>query len=225
MILNKTYISNVLFNILENKIKRPCWENIHMVNYLYNIKTKSKTVMKGIIIMINNEFIEKLDSKMNISEIILNGNFNFTNEESTSIITGLMDKSIKQENFLLNISHDLRGHLNVILSIMQCIDYGSIAINDKKAKEYQEKVFNRFYQVSNKKDRENSGSGIGLDLVNYLVKSMDGSIELKSEEGNGCEFIITLPITIVEEQDDFCIRDESNKIQMLEVEFSDIYNN
>lgn len=350
MILNKTYISNVLFNILENKIKRPCWENIHMVNYLYNIKTKSKTVMKGIIIMINNEFIEKLDSKMNISEIILNGNFNFTNEESTSIITGLMDKSIKQENFLLNISHDLRGHLNVILSIMQCIDYGSIAINDKKAmeymkivkrnslkmlklvnnlidttklennyyilhkknidiismiegtiscidkyakqkniqlifdtneeeclmavdpdaidrivmnllsnsikfsytntnvyinimvmgdkitisirdegpgisKEYQEKVFNRFYQVSNKKDRENSGSGIGLDLVNYLVKSMDGSIELKSEEGNGCEFIITLPITIVEEQDGFCIRDESNKIQMLEVEFSDIYNN
>lgn len=89
-----------------------------MVNYLYNIKTKSKTVMKGIIIMINNEFIEKLDSKMNISEIILNGKFNFTNEESTSIITGLMDKSIKQENFLLNISHDLRGHLNVILSIM-----------------------------------------------------------------------------------------------------------
>lgn len=64
-----------------------------------------------------------------------------------------------------------------------------------------------------------------MDLVNYLVKSMDGSIELKSEEGNGCEFIITLPITIVEEQDDFCIRDESNKIQMLEVEFSDIYNN
>ena len=40
-----------------------------MVNYLYNIKTKSKTVMKGIIIMINNEFIEKLDSKMNIRKI------------------------------------------------------------------------------------------------------------------------------------------------------------
>lgn len=302
--------------------------------------------------MINNEFIGNglLDNKRDISEIIVNGNFNFTNEEFISIITELIDKNGKQENFLLNISHDLRGHLNVILSIMQCIDYGSISINDKKAleymtivkrnslkmlklinnlidttklennyyilnkknidiismiegtiscidkyakqkniqlifdtneeecimavdpeaidriimnlvsnsikfsysntnvyinivvindeitisirdegpgisRQYQEKIFNRFYQVSNKKERENSGSGIGLDLVSYLVKSMNGNINLKSEEGNGCEFIITLPITTVEEQEDFCIRDESNKIQMLEIEFSDVYSN
>lgn len=308
--------------------------------------------MKGIIIMINNEFIGNglLDNKRDISEIIVNGNFNFTNEEFISIITELIDKNGKQENFLLNISHDLRGHLNVILSIMQCIDYGSISINDKKAleymtivkrnslkmlklinnlidttklennyyilnkknidiismiegtiscidkyakqkniqlifdtneeecimavdpeaidriimnlvsnsikfsysntnvyinivvindeitisirdegpgisRQYQEKIFNRFYQVSNKKERENSGSGIGLDLVSYLVKSMNGNINLKSEEGNGCEFIITLPITTVDEQEDFCIRDESNKIQMLEIEFSDVYSN
>ncbi|MDZ4907115.1 sensor histidine kinase, partial [Clostridium perfringens] len=93
------------------------------------------------------------------------------------------------------------------------------------SKEYQEKIFNRFYQISSKKDRENSGSGIGVDLVNYLVKSLDGNIELNSEEGNGCEFIVTLPITIVEEREDFCIRGDSNKIQMLEVEVSDIYNN
>ncbi|MDZ4957412.1 sensor histidine kinase, partial [Clostridium perfringens] len=93
------------------------------------------------------------------------------------------------------------------------------------SKEYQEKIFNRFYQVSNNQDRDNSGSGIGLDLVNYLVKSHDGNIELNSEEGNGCEFVITIPITTVEDTVDFCIRDDSNKIQMLEVEFSDIYNN
>ncbi|GAA0086147.1 hypothetical protein UT300007_25860 [Clostridium sp. CTA-7] len=322
-----------------------------MLNCLYGIYVnKSKSVMKGIIIMIISEVIELLDNKRDISEIILNENFNFKNEELINVITELIGKGINQENFLLNISHDLRGHLNVILSIMQCIDYGSVNIKDKKAleymkivkrnslkmlklinnlidttklennyyvlnkknidiismiestiscidkyakqkeiqlifdtneeecimavdpevidriimnllsnsikfsysstniyinilvlkeaikisikdegpgisKEYQEKIFNRFYQISSKKERENSGSGIGLDLVNYLVKSLDGNIELNSEEGNGCEFIVTLPITIVEESEDFCIRGDSNKIQMLEVEFSDIYNN
>ena len=70
------------------------------------------------------------------------------------------------------------------------------------------------------------GSGIGLDLVHYLVKSMDGEIILNSNEGEGCEFIILLPITKAEEKENYCLNDEkSNKIQMLEIEFSDIYNN
>ncbi|WP_083935677.1 ATP-binding protein [Clostridium sartagoforme] len=304
----------------------------------------------------NNEFMGNglLDNKRDISEIILEGDFNFTKEELISIIAQLNGKSGRQENFLLNISHDLRGHLNVILSIMQCIDYGSLCINDKKvleymnmvkrnslkmlklinnlidttklennyyvlnkrnidiismvegtiscidkyakqkdiqlifdtneeecimsvdpeaidriimnlisnaikfsysntnvyinmlviedkirisikdegpgiSQEYQEKIFNRFYQVSKKDKKDGYGSGIGLDLVNYLVRSMNGEIELKSQLGNGSEFIITLPIEIGDEQDslerDFCMRDNSGKIQMLEIEFSDIYNN
>ncbi|WP_409193300.1 sensor histidine kinase, partial [Clostridium perfringens] len=56
--------------------------------------------------------------------------------ELISVITGLIEKNTKQENFLFNISHDLRGHLNVILSVMQCIDSGSVSIKDKKALEY-----------------------------------------------------------------------------------------
>lgn len=260
----------------------------------------------------------------------------------------MKEKKIKQEDFLLNISHDLRAHLNVILSVMQCIDYGSVQITDKKALEYmkivkrnslkmlklinnlidtsklendyytlnkknvdivsmiegtiscidryaqqkniqlifdtneemciiavdieaidriimnlisnaikfsgndknifinllisekdikisikdegpgiskenQREIFNRFYQVSNRNENENKGSGIGLDLVNYLTKAHDGEVKINSEEGIGTEFIVTLPRVELSDNKEIGLKDNGKKIQMLEIEFSDIY--
>ena len=303
--------------------------------------------------MINNEFIERelLSNKDKLNEFFLGSGRDLTKEDLVNVITEAIKKSTRQENFLLNISHDLRGHLNVILSVMQLIDSGCACSADKKiseymkmirrnslkmlklinnlidttklennyytlnkknidiismiestvncidkyakqkniqlifdtneeecimgidpeamdriimnllsnaikfsysntnvyidifvlgneikisikdegpgiAKEYQDKIFNRFYQMEKKRESDAIGSGIGLDLVNYLVKSMDGEIILNSNEGQGCEFIILLPIKRVIEEKNHCLNDEkSNKIQMLEVEFSDIYSN
>ena len=315
------------------------------------LKIKYKPVMKGIIMMINNEFIERelLSNKDMLNEFFLRSGRDLAKDDLVSVITEAIKRSVRQEEFLLNISHDLRGHLNVILSVMQVINYGNTCIIDKKtkeymeivrknslkmlklinnlidttklennyytlhkknidiismiestvncidkyakqrdiqlifdtneeecimavdpaamdriimnllsnaikfsysntnvyidifvlnseirisvrdegpgiAKEYQDKIFNRFYQMENNRDNDILGSGIGLDLVHYLVKSMDGEIILSSDEGKGCQFIIKLPITKVEEKENHCLNDDkSNKIQMLEIEFSDIY--
>jgi len=40
-----------------------------------------------------------------------------------------------------------------------------------------------------------SGRGIGLDVVNSKIRELKGSIEIKSSEGKGCQFVITLPIS------------------------------
>lgn len=91
------------------------------------------------------------------------------------------------------------------------------------AKEEQETIFNRFVQANQGKRTEQSGSGIGLDLVNYLVKLHDGSIKLNSNLGQGSEFIVIMPLNKVVEnkrEDNFI---KSNKVQQLEIEFSDIY--
>lgn len=317
------------------------------------MEIKYKAVMKGIIMVINNEFMERelLSNKDKLNEFFLKSGKDLNKDDLVSIITELIKRNTRQENFLLNISHDLRGHLNVILSVIQMIDYGSVSITDKKAleyisiikrnglkmlklinnlidttklennyyilnrknvdiismiestincidkyakqkniqlifdtneeecimgidpeavdriimnllsnaikfsycntnvyidifvfnneirisvkdegpgiaKEYQEKIFNRFYQMDKIRDSNAIGSGIGLDLVSYLVKSMDGEITLNSKEGQGCEFIMLFPIKVVKEKENYCLNDEnSKKIQMLEVEFSDIYNN
>ncbi|MBE6054978.1 MAG: HAMP domain-containing histidine kinase [Clostridium sartagoforme] len=303
--------------------------------------------------MISNEFMERelLSNKDKLNEFFLRSGTDLTKDDLVSVITELIKRNSRQENFLLNISHDLRGHLNVILSVVQMMDYGRVCITDRKALDYiniikrnslkmlklinnlidttklennyyvlnkknidiismiestingidkyaklkniqlifdtneeecimgidpealdriimnllsnaikfsyndtniyidifvlnnetrisvkdegpgipiqyQEKIFNRFYQMDKIRESEVVGSGIGLDLVNYLVKSMEGEIVLNSDEGKGCEFIIILPIKVVEEQENYCLNDESSKkIQMLEIEFSDIYNN
>lgn len=88
--------------------------------------------------------------------------------------------------------------------------------------EDQEKIFNRFYQCSNKTENESIGSGIGLDLTNYLVKAHNGTIDIKSKENEGSEFIVTIPRVIGESNNEITNK-YSDKIQMLEIEFSDIY--
>ncbi|RYZ48923.1 MAG: hybrid sensor histidine kinase/response regulator, partial [Proteobacteria bacterium] len=54
-------------------------------------------------------------------------------------------------------------------------------------------LFERFYRVKGSQGRSYEGSGIGLSLVNELVKLHAGSIEVESEEGVGTAFKVTLP--------------------------------
>lgn len=54
-------------------------------------------------------------------------------------------------------------------------------------------VFERFYQVKGAHGRTHEGSGIGLALVQELVKLHDGRIEASSIEGRGTAFTVALP--------------------------------
>lgn len=57
-------------------------------------------------------------------------------------------------------------------------------------------IFNRFYQVdSSSHTRKGESTGIGLSLVNELVKLLNGTIRVNSKINEGSEFIIILPIT------------------------------
>ena len=55
-------------------------------------------------------------------------------------------------------------------------------------------VFERFRQVDNFLTRREQGTGLGLALVNELVGLMGGEVRVRSEEGQGSEFVVTLPI-------------------------------
>ncbi len=117
---------------------------------------------------------------------------------------------------------------NIYINAWKSINQLIISVRDEGIgipKEEQNTIFNRFVQSSRNKKSENSGSGIGLDLVRYLTQAHNGSIELKSEENSGCEFIIKLPIERLQNDEnnrDKCLNIKS-KVEVLEVEFSDIY--
>lgn len=134
------------------------------------------------------------------------------------IVTNLISNAIKFSPKGSSI------YVNAWKSINQLI----ISVRDEGMgipKKEQDAIFNRFIQSSRNKKSENSGSGIGLDLVRYLTKAHNGNIELKSEENHGSEFTIKLPIEILEDSENIknkCLNARS-KVEVLEVEFSDIY--
>ncbi len=62
------------------------------------------------------------------------------------------------------------------------------------------RIFDRFYQVDNSTTRQGEGAGIGLAMVQELVKLMQGSVIVTSTPGVGTSFRITLPYTPPQQQ-------------------------
>jgi signal transduction histidine kinase/CheY-like chemotaxis protein len=66
------------------------------------------------------------------------------------------------------------------------------------APEMQGRIFDLFVQADGSFERSEGGMGIGLTLVDRLVRLHGGSIELRSEGlGHGSEFIVRLPLGAV----------------------------
>lgn len=148
----------------------------------------------------------------NVEEFIINADL----EAIDRIVMNLLSNAIKFSPIDETIEVTLNAEKNKV----------HISVKDNGmgiAEEEQKKIFNRFEQATNSKRIEGKGSGIGLDLVSYLVKGHGGKIELKSKLNEGSEFIVTLPVgklNIIEEKHELMSR---NKVEQLEIEFSDIY--
>jgi len=87
-------------------------------------------------------------------------------------------------------------------------------------------IFDRFVQGDSTLTRTCEGSGIGLSLVKSLVEMHDGKINVNSEEGIGTNFEFYLPnktTTYPEDKLNRSYISENNRIEMCNIEFSDIY--
>jgi signal transduction histidine kinase len=56
------------------------------------------------------------------------------------------------------------------------------------------KIFETFQQVGSGATREHGGFGLGLSIVKQLAELMGGKVTVKSQEGVGSTFTITLPL-------------------------------
>ncbi len=57
----------------------------------------------------------------------------------------------------------------------------------------QKKIFRRFYQVDRQLARQAGGVGLGLSIVEFIVKAHKGNIQVRSQAGTGSTFIVSLP--------------------------------
>jgi two-component system phosphate regulon sensor histidine kinase PhoR len=76
-------------------------------------------------------------------------------------------------------------------------DWIAFAVRDNGigiASSEQKRIFRRFYQVDQRLARETGGVGLGLSIVDLIVRGHRGRLDVKSEPGRGSTFVIYLPI-------------------------------
>jgi signal transduction histidine kinase len=61
-------------------------------------------------------------------------------------------------------------------------------------KEEQEKIFQRFYRVDKSRSRETGGAGLGLSIVQWIVRAHGGNVEVESDGRRGSTFTVFLPM-------------------------------
>ena len=64
------------------------------------------------------------------------------------------------------------------------------------SKEFLQHIFDPFTQENTDARSVYQGTGLGMAIVKALVEQMHGSIQVKSQEGKGSTFIITIPFSI-----------------------------
>ena len=57
----------------------------------------------------------------------------------------------------------------------------------------QGRIFRRFYQVDRRLARDAGGVGLGLSIVDFIVRAHGGAVQVKSQPGRGSTFEVVLP--------------------------------
>jgi two-component system, sensor histidine kinase len=93
------------------------------------------------------------------------------------------------------------GRKGILLAVRPRNSYWSIEVWDTGqgiALADQERVFNEFYQVGNPERDRSKGLGLGLAIVDRLVKLLDMKLQLRSELGRGTMFRLLVPQAIAQ---------------------------
>lgn len=61
------------------------------------------------------------------------------------------------------------------------------------SKEHQDRIFERFYRVDKGRGRDHGGTGLGLALVKHHMLNHHGRVYVRSDVGQGSEFICEFP--------------------------------
>ncbi|MDF2615030.1 MAG: tmoS1 [Clostridia bacterium] len=212
-------------------MKQNCFRLLRIVNNLIDITKIDAGYLQ---LQLKNENIVFI-----IEEITLSVKDYIENKGISLIFdTDIEEKMIacdsdKVERIMLNLlSNAIKftssgGKIEVIVTDRG--DHVNISVKDTGIgipEEKQNMIFERFMQVDKSLSRNREGSGIGLSLVKSLVELHNGSISVRSQFGQGSEFIIILPAVTIHKESppvDSSVYTAQTKIDRINIEFSDIY--
>jgi PAS domain S-box-containing protein len=85
--------------------------------------------------------------------------------------------------FAVAVETEIEDEITLIVSV----EDSGIGIK----KEEQKKIFESFTQQDGKSNRKHDGTGLGLAIVDGLLKKLNATIDVQSEEGKGATFTLT----------------------------------
>lgn len=168
-------VNNLLdFSRIESQRLEPTFEQVDLANLTLDLASGFSQV------------IEKAGLKFNVSINAINEKVSIDKEMWEKIVFNLLSNAFK---------YTLQGEISLNLQL----EKNKIVLTVKDTgvgipKKDLEKIFERFYRVANSKGRTYEGTGIGLSLVQELVKLHDGVIEVDSEVNVGSTFSVSIPL-------------------------------
>lgn len=104
---------------------------------------------------------------------LLSNAFKFTPEEGRIVVSISLQQQLNSEEKQLKI----------------VVQDSGIGIPEKDL----DRIFERFYRVENAQNGHQTGTGVGLHIVNEYVHLHKGELKVQSTEGKGSEFIVLIP--------------------------------
>jgi two-component system phosphate regulon sensor histidine kinase PhoR len=104
------------------------------------------------------------------------------------IVSNLLDNALK---------YNIQDEPKIIIRAWIKMGEFNFSIEDNGlgiASEHLDQVFNRFYRVPISEIHHKKGFGLGLYLVQQLLRAHDSKVIVKSEEGVGSEFLVRIPM-------------------------------
>ncbi|MPM51786.1 Adaptive-response sensory-kinase SasA [bioreactor metagenome] len=226
---NSSFIDRNKLITYNNIIKQNCFRLTRLIN---NITDLTKCRSGYLDFIINNENIVDI-----VKNITLTVSEHFKSKGiRIEFYTDVEERTMacdadKIERIVLNlISNSIKFSKiksTIVVSIHNKEDAVEIKVSDDGIgidSKHIDCIFERYYQADKSISRKVEGSGIGLPLVKEFVELHNGHIFVESELGKGSTFIVELPVKIAENEVDLVYSSAVNKIDMIEIEFSDIYS-
>jgi signal transduction histidine kinase len=105
----------------------------------------------------------------------------------TSMVTNLLENAIKYADGKPSITVSLEGSANT--AILSVADQGP-GIPDAEKK----RIFEKFYRIGSEETRRAKGTGLGLFIVDQIVKAHGGHIQVLNNQPQGTVFRIEIPV-------------------------------
>lgn len=119
----------------------------------------------------------------------------FDADKLEKIVSNLLSNAIKYtpDNGSASLNVQLKAETSGSHLVIKVSDSG-VGIPNKEKKQ----VFDQFYQIEDARPFEGDSSGLGLSMTRKLIDLWGGQILIKDNHPQGTQFIVSLPITMVE---------------------------